>query len=267
MDPERLIPRSIFRFDVVDSTNEKAKEMLDQGMEEGVVILASRQASGRGRHGRAWASPPGGLYMSIVLKPKKSGIHLHFPPDGPPALRAPRPIMNIQLLSLLSGLPVVRTLRRLGIEASLKWPNDVLIHGLKVCGILCEGVYRRDAYWVIVGIGLNVGVDLRRLPKDVQSSATSLRRELEGDVDPESVLVDLLQDYDDFYAVYVGEEKERLLKEYREMCETLGKSVVIETAKGRMSGRAIDISGAGALVLDSGGKRTEIFEGTLVKTT
>jgi BirA family biotin operon repressor/biotin-[acetyl-CoA-carboxylase] ligase len=246
MASKSTIPKNILRFDAVDSTNDKAKELLDQGVEEGTVILAARQAAGRGRYGRAWASPPGGLYFSILLTPKER---------------------NAQLLSLLSGLPVVRTLRGFGIEASLKWPNDVLVHGLKICGILCEGVYRHDVYWAIVGIGINVVTDLRRVPQDVQSTATSLRRETGGDIEPESVLVALLKDYDDFYATYVGQGTEQLLAEYRGLCSTLGKSVVIETAKGRMRGNAIDISGAGALVLDSGGKRTEIFEGALVKTS
>jgi len=246
MQSKRMIPKNILRFDVVDSTNEKAKELLGQNAEEGTVILAGRQAAGRGRYGRAWASPPGGLYLSILLTPKER---------------------IAQLLSLLSGLPVVRTLRGFGIEASLKWPNDVLVHGLKICGILCEGVYRHDVYWAIVGIGINVVMDPRRVPQDVQSTATSLRREIGGDVEPESVLVALLKEYNDFYAAYVGQGTDRLLTEYRGLCSTVGKSVVIETAKGKFSGNAIDISGAGALVLDSGGVRTEIFEGTLVKTT
>jgi len=244
MESKPFIPKNILRFDVVDSTNEKAKELLDQAIEEGTVVLAGRQAAGRGRYGRAWASPPGGLYLSILLTPKER---------------------NAQLLSILSGLPVVRTLRGFGVEASLKWPNDVLVHGLKVCGILCEGVYRHDVYWAIVGIGVNVVTDLRRVPQDVQSTATSLKKEIGGNVEPESVLAILLGEYDNFYAIYVGQGTERLLTEYRGLCNTLGRSVVVQTAKGRISGNAVDISPAGALVLDSGGKRTEIFEGTLVR--
>jgi BirA family biotin operon repressor/biotin-[acetyl-CoA-carboxylase] ligase len=244
MESRRIIPKNILKFDVVDSTNDKAKELLDRDTKEGTVVLASRQAAGKGRYGRAWASPPGGLYFSILLTPKER---------------------NVQLLSLLSGLPVARTLRGFGIEASLKWPNDVLVHGLKVCGILCEGVYRHDVYWAIVGIGVNVVTDLRRVPKDVQSTATSLKREIGGSFEPESVLTALLREYDDFYATYVRQGTERLLAEYRGLCSTLGKSVVIEMAKGRMRGNAVDISEAGALVLDSAGKRTEIFEGTIIK--
>jgi len=244
MEPDRLIPQGISRYDVVSSTNEKAKETLDEGMQEGAVILAARQASGRGRYGRAWASPPGGLYLSIILKPEERGV---------------------QLLSLLSGLPVVHTLRRFGVESSLKWPNDVLVDDRKICGILCEGVYRRSVFWAVVGIGINVAVDLRRLPPDVQSSATSIRRENGRDADVESVLADLLKEYDDFYGAYARKETGRLLSEYRGTCTTLGESVVIETAKGRVSGRAIDVSSDGALVLDSGGRRVEVFEGTVVK--
>jgi len=239
-----MIPSEIFRFDIVDSTNDRAKEMLDQDLREGAVIVAARQASGRGRYGRAWASPPGGLYLSIVLRPKEK---------------------KVQLLSLLSGLPVVRALRGLGIEASLKWPNDVLVNGKKICGILCEGVYRHEAFWAIVGIGVNVATDIRRLPKDVQSDATSLRRELGKDAEPESILENLLKEYDNFYDSYSHQGPERLLTEYRGLCTTLVKPVSVETAKGRISGTATDISPDGALVLERNGKKVEIFEGTLVR--
>jgi len=245
MQSKRMIPKNILRFDVVDSTNDKAKELLDRDIQEGTVVLADRQAAGRGRYGRAWASPPGGLYFSILLTPKER---------------------NAQLLSLLSGLPVVRTLRGFGIEASLKWPNDVLVQGRKICGILCEGVYRHDVYWVIVGIGVNVTVDLRRLPQEIQETATSLKREMGKNVENEAVLSDLLREYNDFYATYTGRGAEHLLTEYRGLCATLGKAVVIQTTKSKISGSAIDISPAGALVLDSGGKRMEIFEGTLIRS-
>lgn len=237
-----MIGKTTVRMKVVDSTNEKAKEMLDDVLEEGTVIVAERQAAGRGRYGRAWSSPPGGIYISIVLKPSER---------------------NVQLLSLLSGLPVVRTLRLHGVDARLKWPNDVMVGEKKIAGILCEGVHRRDSFWAIVGIGINTAPDLGRLPPDVRTEATSIKNETSQDVDNDRFVERLLAEYDAFYAAYRSGETTRLLAEYRGICATLGKSVVIETAKGRVKGTARDVTALGALVVEDAGKRVEVFEGTV----
>ena len=118
----KVVGRTIWHYDVVESTNETLKELLDNDIGEGLVVWADRQAAGKGRHGRAWASPPGGLYLSILLRPKE---------------------VHAQVLGLLAGMPLVKTLRHFGVFATLKWPNDAIFQDRKLAGILSERDYAR----------------------------------------------------------------------------------------------------------------------------
>lgn len=238
-----LVGRTIWHYDVVESTNETAKEMLEGDLEEGLVIWADRQASGRGRQGRAWASPQGGLYASTILRPKEA---------------------HAWVLGLLMGMPVVKALRHFGVFAGLKYPNDAVYQDRKIAGILSEGVYRRDTYHVVVGIGVNTNVDLDKLPPDVQASATTLKREVNLFVANDEFLDYLLNQMDDVYSRYRNTRLEFLLKDYRGQCTTIGKRVTATTSKGTITGRAYDIASNGALVIvDDQNVKHEFVEGSL----
>ena len=243
-DPNRkTVGRTIWHYDAVESTNETLKELLDGDLEEGLVVWADRQAAGKGRHGRAWASPPGGLYVSILLRPKAA---------------------HAQVLGLLAGMPLIKTLRHFGVFAALKWPNDAIFQGRKIAGILSEGVYRRDTYHVILGVGINTNLDLERLPPDVQARATSLKREVNLFVANEECLDYYLAQLDDVYSRYVHTPAPLMMKEYRGACGTIGKRVSVETPKGRVVGKAFDVTVEGALVvLDDREQRHEVVDGTV----
>ncbi len=239
----KVVGRTVLHYDAVESTNDTAKELLESDVEEGLVVWADRQAAGRGRHGRAWASPLGGLYASVVLEPKES---------------------DAWVLGLLVGMPVVRALRHFGVFAGLKYPNDAMYQDRKIAGILSEGVYRNDRYFVVVGIGVNTNVDLDRLPADVQPKATTLKREVSLFVANEEFLEYLLNHIDDLYSRYRNTRIEFLLKDYRGQCQTIGKQVRAKTSKGTVTGRAYDIALSGALVImDDQGAKHEFVEGEL----
>ena len=235
--------RKLLRFDVVDSTNEAAKLLLGQGADEGTILVAKRQSAGKGRHGRAWASPPGGLYVSLVLRPEPQ---------------------QVAALGLLAGIPVVKALRHHGVFAGLKWPNDVVFMEKKIGGILSEGVYRGDRFYAVVGIGVNTGVDLERLPEDVRERATSLRREVAGTVDNDDFLEYMMGHFEDLVSRFRMGTGDRLLKDYRGLCTTIGREVVVTTPQGKVAGRGYDITPLGALVvMDRAGRKTEIVDGTV----
>ena len=239
----KVVGRTVLHYDAVESTNDTAKELLESDVEEGLVVWADRQAAGRGRHGRAWASPLGGLYASVVLEPKES---------------------DAWVLGLLVGMPVVRALRHFGVFAGLKYPNDAMYQDRKIAGILSEGVYRNDRYFVVVGIGVNTNVDLDRLPADVQPKATTLKREVSLFVANEEFLEYLLGQIDDLYSRYRNTRIEFLLKDYRGQCQTIGKQVRAKTSKGTVTGRAYDIALSGALVImDDQDTKHEFVEGEL----
>lgn len=239
----KLVGRTIWHYDVVESTNETAKELLETDIEEGLVIWADRQAAGRGRQGRAWASPAGGLYASMILRP---------------------PAAHAWVLGLLVGMPVVKALRHFGVFAGLKYPNDAIYQDRKIAGILSEGVYRHDIYYVVIGIGVNTNVDLDKLPPDVQPIATTLKREVNLFVANDEFLDYLLSQVDDLYSRYRNTRIEFLLKDYRGQCTTIGKRVVATTSKGSITGRAYDISPTGAMIImDEQGAKHEFVEGAL----
>ncbi len=239
----KVVGRTIWHYDAVESTNETVKELLDGDVPEGLVVWADRQAAGKGRHGRAWASPPGGLYLSILLRPKDT---------------------HAQVLGLLAGMPLVKTLRHFGVFAVLKWPNDAEFQGRKIAGILSEGVYRRDVYHVVLGVGINTNLDVDRLPPDLQKRATSLKREVNLFVSNEECLDYFLEQLDDVYSRYRNTPTPLMMKEYRGTCATVGKRVAAETTKGKIVGKAYDVSPAGALlVLDDAGNRHELVDATI----
>ena len=243
-EPNRkIVGRSVWHYDVLESTNETAKELLEPDLEEGLVIWADRQSAGKGRQGRAWASPPGGLYASVLLRPKEP---------------------QAWVLGLLAGMPVVKALRHFGVFAGLKYPNDAVYQGRKIAGILSEGVYRRETYHVIIGIGVNTNVDLDRLPPDLQATATTMKREVNLFVANDEFLDYLLSQLDDLYSRYRNTKIEFLIKEYRGQCTTIGKKVSATTSKGTVTGRAYDIAPNGALIImDEDNAKHEFVEGQL----
>jgi len=241
---ETISGHEVLRFDAVESTNETAKELLGEGAGEGTVILANRQVSGRGRHGRAWASPPGGLYCSVVLAPEERFV---------------------AMLQLLCGMPVVKALRHWAMLATLKWPNDVVFRGRKVGGVLCEGVYRRDRFWVVAGIGVNTNAPLDRLPEAVRGTATSLKSETGAEVSNDEFLEYMLRDLDRVYRGHKSGGRDVLAREYMALCSTIRQKVEVATPGGKVRGTAVEVTPLGALVvMDESGKRVEVADGTVV---
>jgi BirA family biotin operon repressor/biotin-[acetyl-CoA-carboxylase] ligase len=161
-------------------------------------------------------------------------------------------------------MPVVKALRHFGVFAGLKYPNDAVYQGRKIAGILSEGVYRRETYHVIVGIGVNTNVDMERLPPDVQAIATTMKREVALFVANDEFLDYLLNQLDDLYSRYRNTKIDFLLKEYRGQCTTIGKRVSATTTKGTVTGRAYDIAANGALIImDDANAKHEFVEGQL----
>ena len=233
----------ILRFDAVESTNDTAKELLGDRAREGTVVVAERQVAGRGRHGRAWFSPPGGLYCSIVLKPDPN---------------------HVQLLNLVSGMPVVKALRHWAVLATLRWPNDVVFRSRKIGGVLCEGVHRRDEFYVVAGIGVNTNIALDRLPEEVRRTATSVKAETGIELSNDEFLEYMLRDFDKVYKASQSNARNVLAREYMALCTTIRQKVEVTTGDGTVHGTAVEITPTGALVLvDDAGRRIEVPDGTV----
>jgi len=235
------------RFSVVylercGSTQDAARELAERGVAEGAVVVAEVQEAGRGRLGRSWHSAAGGIYATVVLRPP------------PRALRA---------LSLAASVAVARVLGLLGLDAKVKWPNDVQVSGRKVCGVLVEAAAEPEgAVYALVGIGLNVN---NELPPELAGAAATLRGLLGKPVPRLPLLLKLLEELDDVYARVREGRWSEVLREWRGRSSTLGRIVRVETPEGAFTGLAVDVSEDGALLvrLESGELR-EFHAGDVV---
>ncbi|WP_324662599.1 biotin--[acetyl-CoA-carboxylase] ligase [Haloarcula sediminis] len=232
-------PFEIEYHDAIPSTNARARELADEGASD-VVVLADEQTGGRGRLDRTWHSPSGGIWLSVL-----------FRPDVPMAA-AP-------VFTLAAAVAVTRAAREAGVEAVIKWPNDVLVEvdgeERKLVGILTEMEGEADRVsWVVVGVGINANVDPDALPSE--ANATSLSAVRGEPVDRRRFTQRVLETFDT-----VGTDPETILDAWREYAATLGRRVRIDTPDGEIRGEAVDIEYPGSLVVDTGEKRVTVAAG------
>ncbi|HVF11922.1 MAG TPA: biotin--[acetyl-CoA-carboxylase] ligase [Actinomycetota bacterium] len=221
--------RDIRWFETIGSTNREAAEWARAGAVPGSVIVSDEQTAGRGRLDRSWFSPSKqGLFFSVILEPGGSSE-------------------SLGVVGLAAAVALHEVLRTKGIHASVKWPNDVLIGGRKVAGILSESVSLADGRSpVVVGIGLNVGMS--SFPGNLAQVATSLLIETGELFDREELLQEILSESDRTMVGFPASVIDR----YRPICSTIGREVRIQTASGSMDGVAADVDERGGLVLKDG---------------
>lgn len=223
----RFIGRRVLYYPRLTSTMEAAKKEAGGGAAEGTVIIAGEQTRGKGRIKRTWLSPPGNISLSIILHPD---------------------ISHLPSLIMLASLAVARSLRKVtGLEAQIKWPNDVLINGRKVCGILIESDVRgKRVDYSTIGIGINVNFMPSYFP-EVSASATSLADELGRSVSRLDILRQLLVETEKLYlALRVGES---IFEEWRDNLVTLGKRVYVKSGETTIEGTAESVAPDGSLLL------------------
>jgi len=177
-----FIGQEIRYFTEVTSTNDVAKELAIKGAKEGTIVIAETQSRGRGRQGRKWVSPAGGIWFSLILRPKT------YPEDA----------LKLTLMTAAVVAKVVSDMFRL--KAEVKWPNDIVINGKKVCGILTETRTKGDIVdFVVIGVGINANINLDSFPKHLRKSLTSLRKELKEDINRKRFLCALLEELEQCY--------------------------------------------------------------------
>jgi BirA family biotin operon repressor/biotin-[acetyl-CoA-carboxylase] ligase len=205
--------------------------MARRGAPDGALVLADEQTAGRGRRGRTWNAPPGQcLLCSLILRP-----------TIPPRV-APR-------LTMLAAVAIARTLRALGAHAVVKWPNDVLITGRKVAGILAETELSGDSLsFAIVGMGVNIAVPAADLPL-LAPQATSLLAETGHSITVPHVLRLLLAEVEARYSCMAQDDGQAIYEEWRGMLDTIGRDVAVMTEGDMVRGRAEDVDADGALLV------------------
>ncbi|RLI84915.1 MAG: biotin--[acetyl-CoA-carboxylase] ligase [Archaeoglobales archaeon] len=212
----------VYYYKVTDSTNLRAREVAKPRR----LFVAERQTKGRGRYGRSWMSEEGGLYFSITLS---------------------MPIEYVPRLTLTTGVSIARVL-----NAKLKWPNDVMFEGRKLCGILCELVGGVEDPLIIVGIGINV---------NNPSCGISLKEIYGREVSRIDVLSRVLRSFERYYFKLLSGDWDEIRREWIDLSETLGRYVKVRTVNRTYEGFALDLDEDGGLMLDVGGKVVKVFSG------
>jgi BirA family biotin operon repressor/biotin-[acetyl-CoA-carboxylase] ligase len=225
-----LFGKNIVYYEEANSSNDIAKKAASTA-EEGTIVVVERQTGGRGRLGRHWASPKGGIWFSIILKPRIA-------------------LAKASRLTLTFGLSVVKAIRMYGVDAKIKWPNDVLVDGKKISGILTEVEAEIDTVeFVVIGIGINVNMSLKDIPEDLRENSTTLRDETGKTIDRVEFLQNLLYEMEQDYIRFSTQPFNEIMNDIVALSDTIGKDVTVTMPNRIVSGVVIGISKTGALLL------------------
>jgi len=234
-----FLGKEIYYFDTIDSTNNYAKKIAEDGCEEGTVVISDCQIAGKGRRGREWASLAGkGIYMSVVLKP----------------LLEPS---QMQLITLAASVAVAEALKeQTGMDLGIKWPNDIILDARKLCGILTEMTCETDKInYVILGLGVNVNQDMEDFPADLRDKAVSLKagcKQLTGEnktFNRAKIIASILLHIEKYYKMLQSGLNEEIIDKWRLHSITLGKQIMCSDSRGSYLCIAEDITEDGHLVV------------------
>jgi BirA family biotin operon repressor/biotin-[acetyl-CoA-carboxylase] ligase len=249
-----VIGSEIQYFESLDSTNRYAGRLASEGCRDGLTVIAGAQTEGRGRIGRNWESPAGmGIYLSVVLRP-------------------PMDPFETPILTLAAAVATVNALRKAaGVEAGIKWPNDLILDGKKVCGILLEMSSEADRVnHVIIGIGINYAQRREDFPEELRGRAISLKMaEAEGITENRTfgritVIQEVLRELDSAFKRILEGDGGKILDSWRAHSVTLGREIVFHLKGVEYCGTAVDISEDGRLVVDCrDGIRRDLVSGEI----
>jgi BirA family biotin operon repressor/biotin-[acetyl-CoA-carboxylase] ligase len=245
--PKRLGTRFHYIREL-DSTNNYARSLAEQGAAEGTIVIAEQQTQGRGRLGRRWVSPPfANLYCSIILRPTSLPV-------------------NAPLITLTAAVALADAVGSFSpVAPAIKWPNDILAGGRKLAGVLTEAVSdSRKIEFVIVGIGVNVNFALESMPPEIRERATSLSVLTGRSVSREALLRRLIQDLDRCYGILEENGFAAIRPRWDARFGLRGQRVRVETTDQTITGRAIGIEPDGALLIEAPGGTQRILAGDVI---
>lgn len=239
------VAKEVLYFDTIDSTNTKAQELAEKGYPSGTLVVADKQESGKGRRGRSWVSPSGtGIFMTLMIKP-----------DINPN--------NASMLTLVAALAVAKAITSVtGEEALIKWPNDIVVNGKKVCGILTEMNAQFDYInHIVVGIGINVHNE--SFPEEISQMASSLMIEAGGKrFHRAQIIAETMSYFEQYYDTFLKtQDLSALVREYDELLVNRNKSVRVLDPKEPFDGKAMGITSKGELIVDTWESRKLVSSG------
>lgn len=231
----QILGRTIQYEFLTSSTQTIAHEWASRNAPDGAVVLAEGQREGRGRSGKRWCSPIGtGIWMSIILRP-------------------PIPIRDATHFTLLSSVAVqkgIHSMIRLPIQ--IKWPNDLLLDGKKVCGILTEvRSSSNQLLYMVIGIGVNVNTLCEDFPQELKETATSLRIETGQEISRLKLVASILQQFELYYIEYLQRGFRLTKEDWEAHCGIIGKRISAHTSQGRVTGKVLQLTDQGELLVQT----------------
>ncbi len=227
--------KEIIHYSEVKSTNDVAMDLAEQGAEGGTVIVADTQIEGRGRAGRTWSSPVGGLWFTMILRPDIEPVYAH----------------QITFVASVAVTTAIENFR--GLQARIKWPNDILLGDKKVGGILLEvATSGRKIEYLVIGIGLNLTVDPHHFPPDVSNIATSIASNLRPGtrISRDDMLRSILREFEVYYQLLKQKGFRHIIRKWKGMSNIVGCEVRIDDPPNEpMEGKVVDIDTSGALLI------------------
>ena len=240
----QIIGKKIMYYERVDSTNTIAKKLAGQGAADGTVVVAEEQTGGRGRLDRSFMSPfAQGLWFSVIIRP-------NFPP------------MEVSKMTLVAAVAITKVLRKMGlIHCGIKWPNDILVHGKKMVGILTElNASVEKINYLVMGICINTTLSKKSLSKELKKTVTSFAME-DVPVQRNQLLAEILQQLEQYYIVAQEQGFAPILEEWKVLSCTLGQEVKVIASDKTFSGKAVDLDENGNLLVDTGTAIEKVLAG------
>jgi len=249
-----IFGKYLYYFPKIDSTNNYAQRLANEGAPEGTVIICDYQTEGKGRLDRVWeSSKESNILMSFVLRPRLE-------------------IERVVRITLASAEIIIASLEKFlaktnveNISFSVKWPNDILANGKKIAGILTESSLReKDIVYIIVGIGLNVNQEISELTSDLKKTATSLFAETNQKFNRESLISEIIMEFEKQYFNLERTNYDMVLQDWKNRCDHIGKQIEVETHVTTETGKFIDVTENGILIHASGEDEVrELIAGTI----
>ena len=227
-----VIGRDVRYMETIDSTNLYARRLGEDGAVEGVLVVADEQTAGKGRSGRHWTTPPGSaIAMSVLLRPR-------IAPE------------RISMVTLVMGLAVAKAVRELyGLDALIKWPNDVVVNGKKICGILTEMSAELMAVnYIVIGVGINS--NMKEFPEEIRTTATSIALELGRDVSRARLIAEVMKHFETLYRSFLEtSDLSGIISDYNAILVNIGRRVRVLEPGNEYSAKALGIDRNGRLLV------------------
>ena len=247
----KFIGKKMYYYDSVDSTQNKAVKIADNAENNGVMIVAAKQTGGKGRSGRKWISPKGGIWISIILHPKFD-------------------ISITTLFPIASALALSKAVEKtFKIVPELKWPNDMTVSGKKLAGMLVDvSMESNKIESIVLGVGINFDVDVKFVEKSLKGTLNyygiSSLSQQKKKVKPVKLVQTFLVELEKIYEMLNKKQTRKILSEWTKRSSTIGRNVEINTNNGKIKGKAIKIDEDGALIISENGKTSRIIAGDVV---